>query len=115
MGEKFLVLVYGSLKKGYRLSRYMERSRFIGPARTAPNYRLVDLGPYPAIVHAPPGAGREVDGELYEVDEESLRLLDRVEGVPDLYDRQPIDVQGVAGTVFGYVYQRPVAPPRGEQ
>lgn len=99
-----LVMVYGSLKKGYRLCRYLESSRFIGEVRTAPKYRLVDLGAYPGLLHADRD-GDSVAGELYEVDDRTLAVLDEVEGVPHLYDRERIEVVGVSAPVYGYVFQ----------
>jgi gamma-glutamylcyclotransferase (GGCT)/AIG2-like uncharacterized protein YtfP len=64
-------------------------ARLVGSARTAPRYRLVDLGPYPALMEEGCCA---VSGELYEIDARTLRHLDRFEGHPDLYRRAPVEL-----------------------
>lgn len=81
------VFVYGSLLSGEPNHRLLAEARRIGPARTAPYFRLVDLGGFPAMVHD--GAGHVV-GELYEVDRSTLAALDRLEGCPRFYERTVI-------------------------
>ncbi len=88
-----LLFVYGTLKRGCSNHVYLERQRFVGPARTIPGYRLYDLGGYPGIVaHAEDRAG--VVGEIWEVEAEALHALDYFEGVHEgLYRREPIPLQ----------------------
>jgi gamma-glutamylcyclotransferase (GGCT)/AIG2-like uncharacterized protein YtfP len=83
------VFVYGTLKRGQR-----NHQRFLGPgtgARFAADTEieglLSDLGTFPAVVL---GGEREVRGELFEVQDEALEALDRLEGVPDLYQRSRV-------------------------
>ena len=73
-----LLFVYGTLKKGCSRSSVMESSRFIGVAKTTPNYKLYDCGTYPALVASENGG---VWGELYEVDDSVMSRLDQIEGV----------------------------------
>ena len=88
-----LLFVYGTLKRGCSNHRYMAGQRFIGLARTAPGYRLYDLGGYPAMVTHPEDRDGVV-GEVWSVDEDALRRLDRFEGVHEgLYRRAPIPLQ----------------------
>jgi gamma-glutamylaminecyclotransferase len=74
-------------------------ARFVRGARTAARYTLVDLGPYPALVE---GGDTSVAGELYEVEEALLEVLDAFEGHPDVYIRMPVELaaQSEAQTVF---------------
>jgi gamma-glutamylaminecyclotransferase len=65
----------------------MEGARFLGPARTAARFSLVDLGPYPALVA---GGAEAVDGELYEVPADQLAGLDAFEEHPAFYVRETI-------------------------
>jgi gamma-glutamylcyclotransferase (GGCT)/AIG2-like uncharacterized protein YtfP len=106
-----LLFVYGSLKRGFRLHRHLRPASFRGAARTTPGYALYRLVWYPAMV-AEPGSG-EVTGELYEVPEDLIPVLDEVEGVPHLYqrvrirvscpDHSPHEVEACT-----YLYQQPV-------
>lgn len=77
------VLVYGTLKRGGRLHHEMQPARFVEP-RSVEGLVLLDTGwDYPAAV---PGEG-VVHGEVHEVPEATLAVLDRVEGCPEHYVR----------------------------
>lgn len=72
------VFVYGTLRKGFPLHKYLsENTTFIGGATISAI--LYDLGEYPGAV---PSVKGEVKGELYELESGSkhLMVLDRVEG-----------------------------------
>jgi len=86
------IFVYGSLKRGFRLHYILADQRFVGDAITAPGFRLYDVGAFPAMVADPDGIA--VQGELYEVDDDCLAELDRVEGEGRLYERVEIKLQG---------------------
>lgn len=86
--EKHLVFVYGTLKRGGRLHDALRYANFLGVHSTDPVYAMYttnDLYPYicdgNSVVH----------GEVFEVDDENLRYLDRVEGYPDFYNRKLIE------------------------
>ncbi|MNS49465.1 Gamma-glutamylcyclotransferase family protein YtfP [compost metagenome] len=96
------VFVYGTLLEGEPNHHVLAGARFLGPARTLPAFELVSLGPYPAMV---PGGRTAVVGEVYEVSDAGLARLDWLEGYPELYGRQAIELEG--GTrAIAYV-QRP--------
>ncbi|MFO0797723.1 MAG: gamma-glutamylcyclotransferase family protein [Gemmataceae bacterium] len=104
-----VLLVYGTLKRGHAAHDLLAGQHFLGPAVTAPHYRLVDLGPYPGLV--PDGAtGLAVSGELWEVSDEKLKELDAFEGCPTLYWRGAVEVADHAGPVEAYFYARSVPP-----
>ncbi len=84
-----LVFVYGSLKRGFRHHDVLGQAVFLRELRTAPGFRLVRYGQYPALVPAPDAPG-SVAGELYQVDSGDLPRLDKFEDVPDLYQRDSI-------------------------
>ena len=111
------IFVYGTLKRGWPLSRLLDGQRFLGVAWTAPRYRMVNLGEYPGLIDATDGEGRSIEGELWEVDTRCLSALDEAEGVPEAeYERRPIVIKldGCAGTgahmqtVEAYFYLPPV-------
>ena len=86
--SKQLVLVYGSLKKGYYNSYLLEGSLQIGVHVTEPEYTMYDLGAYPAITNT---GGTAIHGELYEVDDGVFKRLDTLEGYPSFYNRKEVD------------------------
>ncbi len=101
-----LVFVYGSLKRGQSNHHLIASACFEGEAR-APGLVLHDLGPFPmAIAAALAGSAAwteyeneastvndsersnlSIQGEVFAVDGETLQKLDRLEGVPRLYQR----------------------------
>ena len=84
---KTIVFIYGSLLSGCSNHQVMGDARLVGEACTKPDYDLIDLGAYPALVKDGLTA---VKGELYEVDEALLSTLDEFEGHPELYQRSAI-------------------------
>ena len=95
--KKEKLFVYGTLRKGFPLHKYLsEKARFVGPGTITGI--LYDLGEYPGAVPSDHG---EVQGELYELEPGSTHLdeLDRIEGFdPDdpknsLFVRSLTDVQ----------------------
>lgn len=85
------VFTYGTLLSGEPNHRVLRGSRCIGPAHTPPRFRLVDLGAFPGMLAE---GHTSVEGELYEVDDDVLAALDRLEGHPRFYLRAPIILAG---------------------
>ncbi|HET9929355.1 MAG TPA: gamma-glutamylcyclotransferase family protein [Polyangiaceae bacterium] len=77
MTERARLFVYGSLKRGFANHRVLRNADFLGECRTAPHYRLFDLGAYPAL--ATDGA-LSITGELYSYPVEHFSELDAFEG-----------------------------------
>jgi gamma-glutamylaminecyclotransferase len=72
------LFVYGSLKRGARHHAELRGAAFLGEARTAAGYALEAIGEYLVLVEQPgPGSVR---GELFQVAEPLLQLLDEFEG-----------------------------------
>jgi gamma-glutamylcyclotransferase (GGCT)/AIG2-like uncharacterized protein YtfP len=85
-----LLFVYGTLKRGFCREVFLAGQRYLGAASTTAEYRLYDLGSFPGMVEAGAG-GVAIIGELYEIDDACLRLLDQEEGVDDgLYRRAEV-------------------------
>ncbi|PXF43818.1 putative gamma-glutamylcyclotransferase [Gracilariopsis chorda] len=114
------IFVYGTLRHEYvRLPKSQRRltppnalhstGTFVAKAKLF-NYRLLDLGEYPAIL---PSDGSFVIGDVFSVpDENILEVLDEYEGIGGLYDRpyeyrrQLVRVQlgDASMSVWTYVY-----------
>jgi gamma-glutamylcyclotransferase (GGCT)/AIG2-like uncharacterized protein YtfP len=82
-----LVFVYGTLMKGELHHTSIAHARFVRAAETKPEYELVQIDYYPAML---PGGGSRIVGELYEVDDATLKHLDELEEVPHYYERRTI-------------------------
>jgi gamma-glutamylcyclotransferase (GGCT)/AIG2-like uncharacterized protein YtfP len=69
------IFVYGTLRAGLRLHSYLATARYVADATISGE--LYDLGHYPALQIS--NSGR-VMGEIWAVDDDTLRVLDSVEG-----------------------------------
>ena len=69
-GAPTRVFVYGTLLAGEPNHRVLAGARLVANARTEPAFELRDLGPFPGLVS---GGAHAVAGEVYEVDEATLR------------------------------------------
>ncbi|MFM8526340.1 MAG: gamma-glutamylcyclotransferase [Cyanobacteriota bacterium] len=76
------LVVYGTLKQEQVNHHWLAGFPCHGSVSVA-SFVLHDLGPFPMAVHGP----GHLFGELYRVDAATLVALDRLEGVPRLYQR----------------------------
>ena len=101
-----LVFVYGTLKCGHYNHSVLGDSQFMGEYKTAERWGLVNLGAFPGLVAGP----LSVKGEVYDVDEATLKRIDRLEGVGyGLYMRHKIPIYNLSGelqdeSVWTYIY-----------
>ncbi len=93
----FLLFVYGTLKRDGVRFPALGGSRFVGAA-TVSGYALHDLGAYPGMKRG----GGVVHGEVYEVDEVLIPHLDAVEGAPDLFRREEVELE--TGRAWSYLF-----------
>ena len=105
-----LLFLYGTLKRGCSNHHFLAGQEFIGEARTAPGFRLYDLGGYPGMV-ASPDRRQGVMGEIWTVDAAALRRLDGLEGQKEgLYRRElvPLVSPFADQHIESYLYNRSV-------
>ena len=88
--KKTKVFVYGSLRKGHGNHRLLTESDFKGVYVTLGQYHMVSLGGFPAVFEDKKVG--HVTGELYEVDDPTLKRLDALEGNGSFYTRKEIPV-----------------------
>ena len=103
MEEKFYVFVYGTLRKGFRNHYLLSSSKFIGYGMTKDKYSLYADG-IPYVVKIP---NTQIKGEVYEVDKNTLDVLDDLEGHPDFYRRELVDVIVNRKTIQAWIYFYP--------
>lgn len=104
-----IVFVYGTLKKHFGNHHILQDSKYLGNDKIK-GYDMYSLGPFPGIVESENGEGI-VQGELYEVNDEVLKELDRLEGYSDsdpfnsLYIRkETVSINGT--TCYFYEYNK---------
>ena len=93
------VVVYGTLKKGGGLDQHLREATFLGNFTTKPEFTMVNLGWYPGVIHS---GTTPIVGEVYEISDETFKMLDRVEGYPTLYTREEIETP--YGVAWMYIY-----------
>lgn len=116
MAEKILAI--GTLKRGFPLhDQGLSGARYLGDYRTRARYPMLIAGPWFApMVLNEPGVGRQLKGELYEVEDSALSNLDRLESVgkPGNF-RELVEVEPIAGgpaiPAFVYMKSRDLAQP----
>ena len=89
--ETRLVFVYGSLRKGFGLNPVLNSSEFVSDVQTKPKYTMYSVGAFPCITES---GDTSIVGEIYKVDLATLRRLDMIEGVPQLYKKGIVEVDG---------------------
>lgn len=116
MSEK--VFVFGTLKRGFPLHEQgLSGARLVGLYKTRKRYPMLIAGPwYAPMMFNEPGVGYHVHGELYDVDEGNLKLLDRLESVGKPANfREAIEVEsqvdGAACLALAYMKARELADP----
>lgn len=98
-----LVFVYGSLKRGFHNHRALTDYKpvMMGSALTAESYLLVRGAAFPYLIN-PAHLSTKTDcddllgrvaGELYEVDDDGLARLDRLESHPEFYRREKVVIE----------------------
>jgi len=94
-----LVFVYGTLREGQANAHFLADAQYLGGHQTPAQYALYDLGTYPAVVEG----HQSISGEVYLVNEATLRALDELEDVPVEYRRELISTP--FGEAWIYLYQ----------
>ena len=103
--KKYLVAVYGSLRKKMgNHSYYLSNSEYKGTFTTEPEYTLHSLSHYPGLKQ---NGNHSVVMEVYEVDENTLDNLNQLEGYypgrkSTFYNR--IEINTPWGKAFTYIY-----------
>ena len=87
-----LVLVYGSLKKGFHNHRLLNRSHFMKGGKIPMPFTMINLGAFPGLIPTKHRVEEYSICELYLVDDKTFKQLDLLEGYPNFYNRVLVDV-----------------------
>jgi len=98
------LFVYGTLKQGFHNHYLLEDAEFICKAATKEKYPMINTEEYFPYLINEAGKGYNIEGELYQIDEEILSVLDILEGYPEHYDRKKIKVVSRGIKVAAIVY-----------
>ena len=86
------LFIYGTLLRGgSNHAKQLQNSgaQWLGSNHTRPAFRLLDFGPFPALLR---GGQTSVAGEVLEVTSEVLAKLDQFERCPRLYRRESVNL-----------------------
>lgn len=95
------LFVYGTLMKEQRAHDLLENSKYLGKA-TLMGYRKMDLIYYPGIVK---DKNSIVEGEVYEVDEDTKERLDIYEGEGYLFKCVDVEIMLDGRTMHAKAYK----------
>lgn len=99
------LFVYGTLKRGFSNNHLLNQAEFLGAAKTLGKYSLWVSG-IPYVFKGE--AVSYIHGELYHVDNLTLKIIDRLEGHPEWYRREEVKVVTEKGeTVTAWLYFYP--------
>src|SRR3990167_8313550 len=99
-----LIFVYGTLKKGFGNHPVLGmNARFVNTGRTCHYYVMYDAG-FPVVMKGEKGA--PITGEIYDVDQETIKRLDRLESVGYMYRRERVvlDIPGWEKNTYAEMY-----------
>ena len=107
-----ILFTYGTLKRGYWNNHFLSNSKYLGEGDTSEKY-MVYYESYPFAVHSSnvkEGECLPIHGELYEVDNSTLSVLDVLETG---YERKTRPIITSDGVINAFVYEWPFATPFG--
>jgi gamma-glutamylcyclotransferase (GGCT)/AIG2-like uncharacterized protein YtfP len=106
------VFVYGTLKRQHPNHRLLESANirdtmYLGRCRIVGNYRMLDLGNFPAVQRTTGLPPQAIYGEVYQISQPTLDGLDILEGNGSFYTREKVST----GYKNAWIY---LLPPRDE-
>ena len=89
----YLLFVYGNSKREFSQHHLLHKSKFLGLGQTAPKYHLYQVSWFPALVETTTNPV-SIYGELFEVTEESIFLLNSIYNLgQNFFRKEEIEIQ----------------------
>ncbi len=98
------IFAYGTLKQSFHNHYLLENAEFICEATTKEKYPMVNTEGYFPYLLNQKGVGHNIQGEVYRIDDAILTMLDVLEGYPEHYTRETIEVLSKGITLKALVY-----------
>jgi gamma-glutamylaminecyclotransferase len=111
------LFVYGSLRKGLHNNYLLDKANYIGTFSTVDKYIMIGTKSfsYPYLVHPTYLKSKLYDsvgyiysknivGEVYEINQSTLKHIDKIEGYPEYYTRKTIEVKNNIAKINAYAY-----------
>jgi len=103
---KTLLFVYGSMKRGFRNNIRLDKEVYFGDAITKEKYCM-----FPSVNFTYPYALKEdkrwqLKGELYDITNIDISVIDDFEGVPKFYYRESIEIIWRDQVTKAFIYFR---------
>jgi len=89
LSDEHILFVYGTLKREFSNHYFLRNSDFLGWAKTAQRYGLY-VDEYPLVYEEDPVS--PIIGEAYRIDGDTLKHIDGLEGHPDHYHREQVEI-----------------------
>jgi gamma-glutamylcyclotransferase (GGCT)/AIG2-like uncharacterized protein YtfP len=96
------LFVYGTLKSGQRANHLLAGGVCLGPATLPGGFALYDLGDHPGLIEDPDSKD-VIEGELWEVPEQAIPILDEYEGYPSYFGKRIVSLSD-GQRVQAYLY-----------
>ena len=91
------LFAYGTLKRNFHNHHLLEDSQYLGSGYTKSKYAMYVNG-IPFVIKDEQVS--HIHGELYKIDEPTLRRLDRLEGHPEWYCREQVEVVSISQEII---------------
>jgi gamma-glutamylaminecyclotransferase len=99
------LFVYGTLKRNFSNYHLLKDSQCLGPGCTKEEYAMYENG-IPFVFKNEPVS--RIHGELYQIDDITLQRLDKLEGHPDWYCREQVEIITASKqTITAWIYFYP--------
>lgn len=100
------LFAYGTLKRNFHNHHFLATSHFLGTGYTKNQYAMYAEG-IPFVIKGDPVS--HIHGELYSVTAKTLKQLDRLEGHPEWYCREQVEIISATNRlVTAWLYFYPV-------
>lgn len=95
-----LIFVYGTFREGECHHHVLENCQALGEFHTLPEFALYEINHQPVVS----SGANSISGEIYLVDDDTLKKLDTLKNVPTEFYRSQIDTN--FGVAWIYLYKQ---------